>query len=211
MKKAIAIVVLGLLLCNYGNTEEPDLGMATFGFSCDPILGKAKDKIYIGFVKEDGFFFRLGLDEQENAFFSIEDTPLYFESINDKDHSLKDVYIWYDIWVIESKVMPIWFHNVLYYDENKQKHFYSINHFNIASDDKKLRKAAKRKNKFYMMQATDNLTEQILKKIEDGFVKVNKSLFKLFSPMYGSPISASKLKKLGQDTRQTNLYICEEL
>ena len=148
MKKLLAIVVLGLLLCNYGNTEEPDLGMATFGFSCDPILGKAKDKIYIGFVKEDGFFFRLGLDEQENAFFSIEDTPLYFESINDKDHSLKDVYIWYDIWVIESKVIPIWFHNVLYYDENKQKHFYSINHFNIASDDKKLRKAAKRKTRF---------------------------------------------------------------
>ena len=52
---------------------------------------------------------------------------------------------------------------------------------------------------------------EIIKKMENGFTKDNKSLFKYFSPMYGSPISSSKLKELGQDTRQTNLYICEEL
>ena len=186
MKKLLGIVVLCLLWFNYTNAEEPDLGMATFGFSCDPILGKAKDKSYIGFVKErldngDSFFFSLGLDEQDNSFFFIEDTPLYFESINDKDHSLKDVYIWYDIWVIEGKVMPIWFHNIFYYDENKQKYFYSINHFKIDKDDKKLRKAAKRKNKFYMMGSKGNLTDQIIKKIGDKSLEEVNSIIKKLS------------------------------
>lgn len=210
MKKLLGILVLGLLWCNYGNTEEPDLGIATFGFSCNPIYGRGNEKQYIGFLDVDDYFFRLGIPEEKNGFYLIEDTPLYFESVKDKYHSLKDIYIWYDLWVIEDKVMPMWFHNVFYYDEIKQKYFYSVTQFIIEKKDKKLSKAAKSNNKFRMMTATHKMTEEIVKKMYAGFKKNNKTIFKLLSDMYGSPISATKLIELVK-VREGNLYICEEL
>ena len=128
MKKIICIVLPILLFCNFVNAEKPDLGLASFGFSCDPISGKAKDKKYIGFVNEklsndEEFLFKLGIDDQDNSFYFIEDSPLYFKNIVNNDHSLKDVYIWYDFFIYEGKVFPIWFDNVFYYDEKKTKTF----------------------------------------------------------------------------------------
>ena len=115
-------MVLFLLFSNDGSANNPKLGMATFGFSCDPILGSAKETEYLGFLEEDEFFFEIGLDKEENEFFFFSDSPLFFESLNDKDNSLENVYIWYDLFYMNGNVFPILFHNIFYFDKNKKKY-----------------------------------------------------------------------------------------
>ena len=78
MKKILILIILNTLWFSVGNSNEPKLGMATFGFSCDPILGKAKDKSYIGFVDEDDFLFELMIDDEDYEIFWFIDTPLFF-------------------------------------------------------------------------------------------------------------------------------------
>jgi hypothetical protein len=207
MKKLLGIMFLFLLFSNDGSANNPKLGMATFGFSCDPILGSAKETEYLGFLEEDEFFFEIGLDKEENEFFFFSDSPLFFESLNDKDNSLENVYIWYDLFYMNGKVFPILFHNIFYFDKNKKKYFYKQSH--MKYENKKIMKAAKSQAKFQEM-SFDEIDTKKLKKIQNGFTKINKSLYKIFSPSYGSPISAKKLLEFGGNLKN-NVYICQKL
>ena len=208
MKKILILIILNTLWFSVGNSNEPKLGMATFGFSCDPILGKAKDKSYIGFVDEDDFLFELMIDEEDNEFFWFNDTPLFFESINDKDNSFENIYIWYELFVMNGKVTPLLFHNIFYFDKNKNKYFY--NKAVMKYENKKIFKIAKNKAKIQEMGDTDELDIKLLKKMQTGFIKENKKLFDMFSPAYGDPISTKKLTEFGQE-QSRSLYICQKI
>tara|TARA_A100001015_G_C14831882_1_gene648909 strand:- start:150 stop:776 length:627 start_codon:yes stop_codon:yes gene_type:complete len=208
MKKILILIILNTLWFSVGSSNEPKLGMATFGFSCDPILGKAKERSYIGFIKEENLLFELSVDKETNEFFFFNDTPLFFESINDKDNSFENIYIWYELFVINGKVAPLLSHQIFYFDKNKNKYFYSETI--MKYENKKIFKIAKNKAKIQEMSFTDELNMKVLKKMQNGFSKENKSLFKMFSPAYGDPLSTNKLIEFGKN-KQRNLYVCQKI
>jgi len=214
MKKiAILVLVANIFLINFIYAKEPSLGVATVGYSCEPKEDKQKETEYIGIVDVDGFLFITTFDHELYEFhLPFTTTPISLGDVKDVDYSLSEVYIWY-IFLPQpdskgKKPYRGWFHNLFYYDNEEKQYFYIRSSLRL---DKKFEKKAIKFIEIGDMQLTGNLTEEIVKKMQKDYKKINKWFFGELSPyLYGSPVDASRLMHLKQASN-TGVFVCKEV
>ena len=210
MKKIIILIILNFIFTNFSFAKVPNMGLASYGFVCNAEKGSAKsknEKEYIGFIDEENLFFYVMYVEEDNEFLVIENSPLKLGDIYDSKHKLKDVIVWYEFYIVNNKVLPAVFPSLFFYDEEK-KNYYLIK--NVFKVEKKIANKGKKHEKIVMKQFKEDLSMELLNKMQKDFLKNNKEIFRNLSVIYGSPVSAERIMKL-HTIDKSNLYLCNKI
>jgi len=186
-KKLIILIFLNFFLINHSLGAEPKLGMADFGYICGD-----KDPIYVGFAKEGKYHLYLWFDfEETNEFDYINNIAFSLGDIEDNNHRLKDVYIWFQYFGAE---FPAYSFNFFYYDEDEKK---SIHSFHLFKANKaiinKIKKYDKIMKNFYQSEnQSDKLFINTLKKLYE----IGKWHWEKEAKFIGSPVTVKNLKSI---------------
>ncbi len=195
-KKLIILISLNFFLINHSLGVEPKLGLADFGYICDKqISSKGKvddeDPIYLGFAKIEDFVLSVSFVEEENEFFMLDNIAFSLGDIEDNNHRLKDVYIWFQYFGAE---FPAYSFNFFYYDEDEKK---SIHSFHLFKANKaiinKIKKYDKIMKNFYQSEnQSDKLFINTLKKLYE----IGKWHWEKEAKFIGSPVTVKNLKSI---------------